>query len=741
MERQDLLQVNHLSVSFDTLQGEVQAVRDVSFAVSPGEVLAIVGESGCGKSTLCKAIMKLLPEGARIKEGSIEVDGTDITDYSEKKMQKLRGSMFSMIFQDPMQALNPTMTIGAQIAEAILVHEPRMQRHELQERVWELMELVGIDCAKERALQHPYHFSGGMCQRIVLAIALASNPKLLFADEPTAALDVTVQAQILDLFKDVPSRQKTGIVFVSHDLGVVARVADRVAVMYAGRIVELGTAEDIFYRPRHPYTWGLIRSLPAFSRGRSKLYAIPGMPPDPAHLPKGDAFACRNEYALDIDYEKEPPMFALSDTHCVMSWLADVRAPKIDPPPGVGSESRIDPPPGVGSAPGIDPPPDVGRAADRDRTAENSGEEFHGSTSNELPQKPETDAQKSSGNRKHRHLLYYGKKVILFAVSVWILTVVVFYLSRLAPGDPLVSYYGDRVERMSDKEREWARERLGLNEPIHTQYVQWLKCAVRGDFGISYKYKRDVLLVIQGRIGNTMLLSGIGIVLIFVLALLLGVLCVWYENRWPDKLICRIGTAVSCIPEFWLSLVFILIFAVELKILPSSGAYTIGGGGLSDRLRHLILPLSVVVLGHLWYYAYMIRNRLLDEVRSDYVLLAKSKGLSRARILFGHCVRGTLPTYLSMIAISVPHIMGGTYIVETVFSYPGIGTLAYESARYKDYNLLMILCMLSGIIVILCSMLAQFINERIDPRIRASTLGRLSAKKRWRRSRDCDDGN
>lgn len=319
--------------------------------------------------------------------------------------------------------------------------------------------------------------------------------------------------------------------------------------------------------------------------------------------------------------------------------------------------------------------------------------------------------------------IYYGKKLLIFVVSIFLLSVIVFYIARLAPGDPLVSYYGERAEKMTAGERAWAEEKLGLHESITVQYGKWLGRAVRGDFGISYKYKMDVLKVIEGRVGNTLLLGGVGFVLIFVLALLLGIWCAWNEERLIDRAICKIGTVTSCIPEFWLSLVLILIFAVELKVLPSSGAYTIGKeNDLCDRILHLILPMTVVVLGHLWYYAYLIRNKLLEEVRTDYVLLAKSKGVTGKSVMFRHCVRNIIPTYLSIMAISVPHILGGTYIIETVFSYPGIGTLSYESARYQDYNLLMVICLLSGALVILCNMIAQTINERIDPRMKGPDL-------------------
>ena len=319
--------------------------------------------------------------------------------------------------------------------------------------------------------------------------------------------------------------------------------------------------------------------------------------------------------------------------------------------------------------------------------------------------------------------LYYGQKLLIFLLSVLLLSVITFYIARLAPGDPLVSYYGDRVEKMKPEERAWAEEKLGLNEPIHVQYVRWLQGALHGDFGISYKYKTDVLEVIGGRAVNTLILGGIGFILIFSLALGLGIFCAWFEDRWPDRILCKVGTVVSCIPEFWLSLVLILVFAVNLRWLPSSGAYSVGNSNdIGDRILHLILPLTVAVLNHLWYYAYMIRNKLLEEIRAEYVLLAKSKGLNKRQVMFKHCLRNIIPSYLSIMAISVPHILGGTYIIETVFSYPGIGTLSYESARYQDYNLLMVLCILSGALVILFNLAAQIINERIDPRMKENEL-------------------
>ena len=333
-----LLEINHLSVSIHSPAGKVEAVRDVSLTLKRGEVLAIVGESGCGKSMLCRSVMKLLPKRAEIEGGSIVADGADITRYSERDMVKLRGRLFSMIFQDPMTALDPTMTIGAQIAEAVLAHNKKLPNQDVLRKVVALMELVGIERPDQRRKLYPHHFSGGMRQRCALAMALANDPKILLADEPTTALDVTIQAQILDLLREIQKKLGTATILVSHDLGVVARAADRVAIMYAGKIVETGTAEEIYYDPRHPYTWGLLQALPALAKGRRELRAIPGMPPTLICPPKGDAFACRNEYALAIDYEREPPMFRITDTHYAATWLLDPRAPKVARPfGGVGN--------------------------------------------------------------------------------------------------------------------------------------------------------------------------------------------------------------------------------------------------------------------------------------------------------------------------------------------------------------------------------------------------------------------
>ena len=332
----------------------------------------------------------------------------------------------------------------------------------------------------------------------------------------------------------------------------------------------------------------------------------------------------------------------------------------------------------------------------------------------------------NSGSRLQALLPGPAKKILLFIISVFILSLITFIMSRLAPGDPLISYYGDRAERMTSAERQHAIERLGLDGSIMEQYVSWLKAAMHGDFGISFKYKQDVLTIISGRLVNTLLLGGLGFVFTFGLALLIAVFCAFRENSPADRIICRIGTISSCIPEFWMSLVLILLFSVTWHLLPSSGAYDLGQAqNIASRSIHLVLPLSVVVLSHLWYYAYMLRNRLLEETGKDYVLLARAKGLTRRQVMWRHCVRNLMPTMISIMAISINHIVEGTYIVEMVFSYPGIGTLSFESAKYHDYNMLMVLVILTGVIVIAGNLIGQAVSERIDRQMAGSAVSEV----------------
>ena len=282
-----ILSIENLRIHFETFAGEVQAIRGVNLKLEKGETLALVGESGSGKSVTAKSVMKLLSNNAVVKEGAIIFKGENILEKSERDMQSIRGKKIAMIFQDPMTSLDPTMKIGKQITEVIIKHE-KASKEEADKRAEELLELVGIPNAKERMKQYPHQFSGGQRQRIVIAIALACNPDVLIADEPTTALDVTIQAQILELLKELQQQFQMAIIFITHDLGVVANVADRVAVMYAGKVVEVGTADEVFYNPQHPYTWGLLRSMPTLHTGDT-LYAIPGSPPDLLEPPVGDA--------------------------------------------------------------------------------------------------------------------------------------------------------------------------------------------------------------------------------------------------------------------------------------------------------------------------------------------------------------------------------------------------------------------------------------------------------------------
>lgn len=330
--REKVLQVKDLYITFNTFSGKVHAVRGVNFDLHKGETLAIVGESGSGKSVTNKAVMGILAKNSNIERGQILYNGKDLTKFNDKEFTRIRGSEISMIFQDPMSSLDPVMKIGKQITEAMLV-KGNITREEAKKKAIKLMGAVGIPNPEKRYEQYPFQFSGGMRQRIVIAIALACDPDILICDEPTTALDVTIQAQILELIKEIQKERQLSVIFITHDLGVVANMADRVAVMYAGKIVETGTVDEIFYNPRHPYTWSLLGSMPDLDTDATdELLVIPGTPPNMLYPPKGDAFAPRNRYAMEIDFKEEPPMFKVSDTHYAATWLLHPDAPKIDIP-------------------------------------------------------------------------------------------------------------------------------------------------------------------------------------------------------------------------------------------------------------------------------------------------------------------------------------------------------------------------------------------------------------------------
>lgn len=342
MEENDIiLQVKNLSISFNTFAGKVNAIRGVDFELCRGEAVAIVGESGSGKSVTVKSILGIRSKNEIVDKGEFlftykAENGQECTEnllkLSDRDLQKrIRGRHIALVFQDPLTSLNPTMTIGAQIAESV-VRRRKVHLAEAKKRAIELLDEVGIPNAAERYGNYPHQLSGGMRQRVVIAIALACEPDLLICDEPTTALDVTVQAKILDLIRDIQKRKHLTVIYITHDLGVVARVADKVMVMYAGKLVEKGTADDIFYEPAHPYTWGLLLSVPDMENPKAKLYTIPGSPPNLLHMPKGDAFAPRNAYALGIDFEKEPPMFRINEHHSAATWLLHPEAPKVERP-------------------------------------------------------------------------------------------------------------------------------------------------------------------------------------------------------------------------------------------------------------------------------------------------------------------------------------------------------------------------------------------------------------------------
>jgi oligopeptide transport system ATP-binding protein len=332
-----VLSVRDLAVSFKTQAGEVQAVRGISFDLRRGETLAIVGESGSGKSVTAKSLMRLLPAGNnRIKSGEALFEGRDLLKLSEREMQKVRGPKMAMVFQDPMTSLDPTMKIGRQITESLRKHLG-MRGRQAHDRAVELLKLVGIPNAEERYGQYPHQFSGGMRQRVVIAIALSCDPQVLIADEPTTALDVTIQAQILDLLKELQERIGMSVILITHDLGVVASVADRVVVMYAGKVVETGMVRDVFYNPQMPYTWGLIASIPLPNANRQQeLIPIPGSPPNMLEPPKGCPFAPRCPYTMKVCVGEMPEYTTFSDEHKAACWLHHEMAPNVQPPVRVG---------------------------------------------------------------------------------------------------------------------------------------------------------------------------------------------------------------------------------------------------------------------------------------------------------------------------------------------------------------------------------------------------------------------
>ena len=332
MEKEIALSVKNLNVKF-TLRGKVlHAIRDISLDIYKGESLAIVGESGSSKSVFTKTFMGLLDKNGYIESGEILYKGKNLADFkTEKEWSFIRGREIAMVLQDPMTSLNPLKTVGAQISEAIELHQG-LKGNDLKAAVLEILKDVGITDPERRYKQYPHEFSGGMRQRVVIAIAVACKPQTLICDEPTTALDVTIQAQILELLKNLQEKYQLTTIYITHDLGVVANVADRIAVMYAGDIVEIGSCEEVFYDARHPYTWALLSSLPQLGVRGEELYTIKGTPPNLFQTIKGDAYAPRNPKALKIDFALRPPYFDVSPTHKVRSWLMDPRAPKVDPP-------------------------------------------------------------------------------------------------------------------------------------------------------------------------------------------------------------------------------------------------------------------------------------------------------------------------------------------------------------------------------------------------------------------------
>lgn len=330
-----ILRVKDLVIKFKVRGRILTAIREASLDIYKGESLAIVGESGSGKSVLTKSFMGLLDANGWVDKGEILYKGQNIGNYrTEEEWRTIRGKEIAMVFQEPMTSLNPLKTIGKQVREAVELHQG-LHGEAAKKAVLKILMDVGIQEPEKRYKQYPHEFSGGMRQRVVIAIAVACKPKLLICDEPTTALDVTIQAQILQLLKDLKKKYSLTTIYITHDLGVVANVADRIAVMYAGDIVEIGKSEEIFYNGQHPYTWALLSSLPQLGIKGEPLYSIKGTPPNLFYDVKGDAFAPRNTRALKIDFEIRPPYFDISPTHKARTWLLDNRAPKVEPPESI----------------------------------------------------------------------------------------------------------------------------------------------------------------------------------------------------------------------------------------------------------------------------------------------------------------------------------------------------------------------------------------------------------------------
>ena len=333
-----LLEIKNFNVTYKMKEKEVYAVQDACLELEPQDAIGIVGESGSGKSVTSRSLMGLLTPNAVVEGGTVMYEGTDLLKLKEDQFHKYRGNKIGMVFQDPLSCLNPILKIGKQLTESMLLNE-KISKAEAKARALKLLAGVGIPDPERCYGQYSFELSGGMRQRVVIAIALSANPEILICDEPTTALDVTIQAQILELINEIKRERDLSVIFITHDMGVVANMADRIAVRYAGEIVEHGTAEEIFYSPAHPYTWALLASMPDLDT-HEKLESIPGTPPNMLFPPKGDAFAARNKYAIALDFEEQPPLFEITPTHYAATWLLHPKAPKVQPPEIVLERAR-----------------------------------------------------------------------------------------------------------------------------------------------------------------------------------------------------------------------------------------------------------------------------------------------------------------------------------------------------------------------------------------------------------------
>ena len=613
----------------------------MDFDLAPRQTLCILGESGSGKSVTLRALMRLNPPRRTVMSGSVQVGGHDLMTASERRLADIRGSVVSMIFQEPMTALDPVFTIGRQIRETIRRHE-RIGRAEAQRRALELLELVQIPSARRRLDAYPHELSGGLRQRAMIAIALSCRPRLLLADEPTTALDATVQIQILLLLRRLQAELGMGMIFVTHDLGVAGEVADRIAVMYAGRFVEEGPVAAVMRDPLHPYAQGLLgATVHAGARG-TRLTTIPGAPPNLEDPPEGCAFAARC-----------PP------------YRAGL--------PAGGSR----------------------RPASRAR--------------------PRRTLRPGRGSGL---MLPYMLRRVAYAIPIALaVSLVCFMLVHIAPGDPVNAIVpADAPQDVVDQ----IRHDYGLDRPLPIQFGLWLAHVVTGDLGRSLATGRSVWSDLSVALVNTLRLAAAASLIGFTLGVVLGGLAGAARGTWVDRAATGFAVAGVSVPHYWLGMVMVVVFSVLLGWLPAMGA---GPGGSSDwawdwpHLSFLLLPavtLSVIPMGII---TRTVRGIVAEVLGQDFVNTLRGKGLLRGGI-FRHVARNAAPGVLAVMGLQLGYLMGGSILVETVFSWPGTGLLLNSAIFQRDIPVLQGTILVLALFFVAVNLVVDVVQTMLDPRIK-----------------------